>query len=130
MPDTIELLDREVVRDGFTEVPPGISATRRRTLLRLISIELGRHPITGLPIIATAPADASNRDRHPRPFTCGTCVHRLVRIVGPGRSYPKCDQLTKERLEARTAATDTPRWMPACVAYSPTEGHRWDHRVG
>lgn len=129
MTDVSELFDRATARDWFTEVPEGISPGRRRTLLRIISIERGTHPITGLPIHDQAPPDASNRDRYPRPHTCGTCTHRytvtLFGDVGEGRAYPKCDRLTTERQEARTAATDTPRWMPACVAYTPTEGYTW-----
>ena len=120
-----ELFDRETARDGFTEVPEGISRDRRRTLLRLISIERKVHPITTLPIHPDAPLDASSKDRFPRPQTCGTCIHRIKVNFGTERSYPKCDLLTKERLAARTAATDTPRWMPACVGYAPTEGYVW-----
>jgi hypothetical protein len=122
---TEEMFDRESVRDGFTEVPEGISRTRRRTLLRQISIEMGIHPITRLPLHPDVPTDASSKDRFPRPMTCGTCVHRIVQNLGTERNYPKCDRLTKERLAARTSSTDTPRWMPACVGYNPTEGFTW-----
>lgn len=117
------------VRDGFTEIPPGTPGWKRRLLMRQIRIERGIHPVTGLPIHAAAPHDADPKDRFPRSYTCGTCVHRLVVELqswsGNPRKYPKCDRLTRERMAAKTSATDTPRWMPACVGYTPTEGHKW-----
>lgn len=126
MPVTTDpLFDLGEALDGFPEVPAGLSPTRKRTLRRLIMLELGTHPVTGLPVHPDAPVDASAKDRFPRPATCGTCEHRIVQNLGTERSYPKCDRLSKDRLAARTAATDTPRWMPACIGYTPTEGFVW-----
>ncbi len=115
---TEPLLSKADVRGGFTEIPEGISATRRRTLLRLISLERGIHPITSLPLHPQAPADASNKDRYPRFATCGTCVHRVVQ-QHHDYSYPKCDELSPAELALRTSRTDTYKWLPACVAYRP-----------
>jgi hypothetical protein len=126
MPVTTEpLFGLDTARDGLPEVPAGLSAGRRRTLRRLLLLELGKHPITGLPVHPDAPTDTTAKDRFPRPMTCGTCTHRFVQNLGTERSYPKCDRLSKDRLEARTATTDTPRWMPACIGYTPTEGYVW-----
>ena len=81
-------------------------------------IELGTHPVTHLPIHPDAPEDASNRDRYPRPFTCGTCAHRVI-LQYHDYTYPKCDELTPALLEVHSTRTDTYRWLPACIAYRP-----------
>lgn len=108
------MISRHAATGDLTEIPEGISRTRRMTLRRLQLIELGKHPITSLPIHPLAPADASKRDRYPRPFTCGECVHRIRH-----HGYPKCDELTRHELELRSSRTDTYRWLPACIAYRP-----------
>lgn len=118
--ETAELFDRTVAVADLTDVTPGLSADRRRTLRRLQLIELGKHPITHLPLHEQAPADASNRDRYPRPATCGTCVHRIVQRYH-GRGYPKCDELAPAELALHTSRTDTYKWLPACVAYRAAE---------
>lgn len=115
---TDPLFSEDEARAGFTEVPPGISADRRRTLQRLILIEKGEHPITHLPIHPDAPVDASRKDRYLRPLTCGTCAHRFV-MKHHDKTYPKCDLLAPEAQQTHSAVTDTPRWLPACVAYRP-----------
>lgn len=112
------MISRHDATGDLTEIPEGISRTRRMTLRRLQMIELGSHPITTLPIHPLAPEDASRRDRHPRLFTCGTCVHRVV-LQYHDYVYPKCDELTPAELEVRSARTDTYKWLPACIAYRP-----------
>jgi len=110
------MISRRDATGDLTEIPEGISRDRRQTLRRLQLIELGRHPITSLPIHPNAPDDASKRDRYPRPYTCGQCVHRIVH-----HGYPKCDELTKLELEVHSSRTDTYRWLPACIAYRPAD---------
>lgn len=112
------LISRADAIGDLTEIPAGLSAQRRRTLRRQLMIELRRHPITTLPLHPLAPADASNKDRYPRGFTCGTCAHRVL-LSYHTRDYPKCDELTPSEMAKHTARTDTYRWLPACVAYRP-----------
>lgn len=114
------LISRADAIGDLTEIPSGISAQRRRTLLRLLAIDLGRHPITTLPLHPQAPADASSKDRYPRPFTCGSCAHRVL-LSYHTRDYPKCDELSPAEMAKHTARTDTYKWLPACVAYRPAE---------
>lgn len=118
--ETAPLFDRAAAVADLTDVTPGLSPDRRRTLRRLQLIELGRHPITHLPLHEQAPADASNKDRYPRFATCGTCVHRVV-LEHHDYRYPKCDELSPAELALRTSRTDTYKWLPACVAYRPAE---------
>lgn len=113
---TEPLFSREDAEADLTVIPSGLSADRRRTLRRLQLIELGTHPISRLPIHPDAPGDAGSRDRYIRPLTCGSCTHRFV-MQWHDRRYPKCDLLAPERQQKHSAVTDTPRWLPACIAY-------------
>lgn len=106
------------------EIPDGISSGRRRTLKRLVMLELGKHPVTQVPLHPQAPEDASRKDRYPRDFTCGTCEHRFMweylgTSWGDGPKYyrhPKCDLLKNV---SKSSTTDVARWLPACLMYRP-----------
>lgn len=113
-----ELFGEEEARAGFVEIPRSLSATRRRTLLRLILLDKGEHPVTHMPLHPQAPLDADRWDRYTREFTCGACAHRFV-LQHHDKRYPKCDLLSQQAKGAHSATTDTPKWLPACTAYQP-----------
>lgn len=91
-------------------IPLGLPRRRKRTAEALQAIDLGKHPVTGLPLHPEAPEDSSRKDRYPRAFTCGTCLH-LGRHVYYGTSVVFCEIATHDR--------PTRRWYPSCVQYRP-----------
>lgn len=122
--DTIELFP--VTSAGPTAETPspaerkaqlkGLSPGARRTLRRRWDIEDGIHPLTRLPLHVLAPTDASPSDRYPRPYTCGTCVHKIMRDIGH-KTLAKCDKVI-----TYSEASDLRNWLPACECYRPTKG--------
>lgn len=91
-------------------IPLGLPSRRKRTAEALQAIDLGKHPVTGLPLDPLAPVDASRKDRYPREHTCGTCVH-LGRHIYHGTSTVFCGIATYDRL--------TRRWYPGCRLWKP-----------
>jgi hypothetical protein len=112
MVETIPLFDNPGVRLS-PKVPKGLSRSRRRTALVLQTLDLNKHPMTGLPLHPDAPWDASKADRKPRPVTCATCVH-LQHIDMGGYKTLDCNLATRN--------TGQRAWWPGCAQWKPTTG--------
>jgi hypothetical protein len=93
-------------------IPPGLSRRQRETVKALQAIDLGRHPVTGLPLFPDAPLDASRKDRYRRWGTCGSCVHIETTVYCSTRIL-SCG--------ISTSNTGGRRWYPACIQYKPDE---------
>lgn len=111
MVETIPLFDNPGIRIS-PWVPTGLSRSKRRTALAKQAIDLNKHPMTGLPLHPDAPWDASNKDRKPREFTCGTCIHLLHLKTAAGYPYLDCNLSTRE--------SGARAWYPGCRQYKPT----------
>lgn len=93
-------------------LPIGLTNRQRQTAIKLQRIRLGLHPLIGLPLHPSAPADTDRSKRKPQPYTCGTCCH-LYQIPNIEKSALACDLATTER-PAR-------RWWPGCDRWKPRE---------
>src|SRR6478752_3871587 len=104
------------LRLAVPEIPEDASPATRRKIKRLQLIELGRHPLTTLPLNPAAPGDASPKDRFIRPLTCGSCEHRFV-LWTISKRYQKCDLTTAQAKSAHSEATSTRVWYPGCMSW-------------
>lgn len=84
----------------------GLSPGQRRTVRQARAVANGVHPLVGGPLHPEASREAKAGDRKGLPFTCGSCVHRV--LVG----FPKCDVLPSGM--SHSEATDVRAWWPAC----------------
>ena len=101
------------------EVDPKLSAGQRLTLRQSDRIAIGLHPLGSR---ALHPEASRNRDStSPRtdPFTCGSCVFRVVQ-QHHNKTYPKCLSHGDKHVSSGPA-TDVRAWWPACTDYSAEE---------
>jgi hypothetical protein len=99
--------------------PPGpdsdLSAGQRLTLRQANDIAVARHPLTRGRLHPDADPTATKDSPAGRPHTCGTCVHRELRLHNNG-TYPKC-VAHGGKFVTRGATTDVRAWWPACPDY-------------
>lgn len=102
--------------------PEKLSAGRRRTLRQADMVQRGVHPLTRLPLHEQA--TEVPKGTRAAPFTCGSCVHRVIVSRG-AKDYPKCD-VDNGAVASHSEATDVRAWWPACTRYvarTPTPEH-------
>lgn len=83
----------------------------RRTVIRLRLLRAGEHPVTHNNLHAdAAPVD----DRNAPGLRCDTCAACETEEYHD-RTYVKCRTAGR----SRGPGTDTRRWYPACILYTP-----------
>lgn len=111
--DSLALFD-EVGPILSPPIPKGLSRRKRRTALALRKLELGRHPLTGLPLHEQAPLFVIRQVHHkrakPLAFTCGSCAH-LHRVIFAASSALDCD--------LAVADNSAKAWYPGCAQWKP-----------
>lgn len=105
-------------------VPDDLSPDRKRTYRQQQDVTNGRHPLTGGPLHPEASTDRNAGSGRRDPFTCGSCVFRVL-IGYHNGEYPKC--LWPDGIDAGSgrrwprvshgAASDVRAWWPACPSY-------------